>query len=252
MNKSSTVNARIKELREYFRFSQAEFANLLGVGQTMVSKYESRATPDIETLRKMVSSVGLKPAGRYINWLISGENIFEKTGELATLAEMITFNTRAETESQPPHSSAEKSLSLEREEFVYVPQFNVSAAAGGGSHVEKEEIIDCLAFRKSWFHKMGLHEGSAAIISIVGDSMEPQLRPNDLVLLNTNQGGFVGDGIYAVQWGGELYVKRLQRIAGGALRMVSENTSYEPVIIPQSEMDTVKVIGRVVWVGRQI
>lgn len=241
------LGSRLRELRSMTGLTQAELGVKIGVSLHMISRYErGDVEPTIPTLHRIVAALK-PPPERGFAWLVSGEQ-----RDFAQTSSGYVREMGAEYAAIRADSSNAEGVVQGKEDFVFVPLFNVSAAAGGGSIVGKEEVVDYLAFRKSWFLKMGLHEGSAAIISIVGDSMEPQLRPNDLVLLNTNEGGFSGDGIYAVQWGGELYVKRLQRISGGALRMVSENTAYEPVIIPQSEMESVKVIGRVVWVGRQV
>ncbi|MBX4189699.1 helix-turn-helix domain-containing protein [Candidatus Parcubacteria bacterium] len=50
-----TFGEKIKEMRESLRYSQQEFAGLLGISQTIVSQYElGRKNPSLPVLRKIV------------------------------------------------------------------------------------------------------------------------------------------------------------------------------------------------------
>jgi phage repressor protein C with HTH and peptisase S24 domain len=45
-------------------------------------------------------------------------------------------------------------------------------------------------------------------------------------------------------------VKRVERLPG-TLVLRSDNTDYSPIHLSGDELDTVRVIGRVLWVGRE-
>jgi phage repressor protein C with HTH and peptisase S24 domain len=57
----------------------------------------------------------------------------------------------------------------------------------------------------------------------------------------------VQDGkVYALWYDGGERVKRLFRLPGGGLRIVSDNTRFPTVEVQPSEIEHVRVIGRVV------
>ena len=59
------------------------------------------------------------------------------------------------------------------------------------------------------------------------------------------------DGIYVIRTDGGLQVKRLQvEVAAGKLTILSDNKQYEPQRNVRPE--DVAVVGRVIWLGRQI
>jgi phage repressor protein C with HTH and peptisase S24 domain len=82
--------------------------------------------------------------------------------------------------------------------------------------------------------------------------MEPTLRQGDKVLVDfgqTRPGR--KDGIYVLRSDDGLQVKRIQtNLASRTLSILSDNPLYEPLRDIQADMIT--VIGRVIWLGRQV
>ena len=63
------IGRRIREIRG-FDLTQADFARILGIGQTQLSKYElGQSTPTLEILLKLKAY-----GGRTIDWLVTGED----------------------------------------------------------------------------------------------------------------------------------------------------------------------------------
>ena len=63
----------------------------------------------------------------------------------------------------------------------------------------------------------------------------------------------VYDGkIYFIRKEGQLYAKRLQRLAATQLKIISGNKDYEPIIIDfKKDIDTdFAILGEVRWAGR--
>lgn len=77
-----------------------------------------------------------------------------------------------------------------------------------------------------------------------GDSMEPTISSGDTVFCDNE--GYQEDGIYAVVYRGNSFVKRLQMVSGG-MKIISDNPAYEP-ILAKSESGELKVIGRAHYV----
>jgi phage repressor protein C with HTH and peptisase S24 domain len=84
------------------------------------------------------------------------------------------------------------------------------------------------------------------------DSMAPTLNEGDLVLIDTADfREHLRDGIYAIENGNRLFVKRLA-INPVSLRVtvLSDNSAYTSVA--ECEQSEVHIIGRVVWHSRII
>ncbi|RME80561.1 MAG: S24 family peptidase [Zetaproteobacteria bacterium] len=59
----------------------------------------------------------------------------------------------------------------------------------------------------------------------------------------------VRDSVYALRLDDDLVVKRVQRLGGGRLRLVSEHPAYPPIEVGAGEAE---VLGRVVWSGVRV
>lgn len=132
-------------------------------------------------------------------------------------------------------------------DFIQVPRYNVQASAGGGSLVESEQIVDHLAFRAEWVRNtLGVSPKDLAVVSVIGESMEPYLADGDLILIDTKINRFVGDAIYVLANDGVLQVKRLQLAADGSLMMKSENPCYGDILYREEAMNGLRIIGKLV------
>ena len=90
------------------------------------------------------------------------------------------------------------------------------------------------------------------VIEVVGDSMEPALRPGDRVLVNTGDRLPSPPGIFVLWDGIGIVLKRLENIHGATpatFRIMSENPQHRTY---ELSADTADVIGRVVWMARRI
>lgn len=142
---------------------------------------------------------------------------------------------------------------VDLEEFVFVPRFNLKAAAGHGSATEGEKPVFSMAFRKYWIeHYLRADPRDLSVISVKGDSMEGVLNDRDVILVNSADNE-PGTGLYVLRLDGDLIVKRVQRIPGGRLKVLSANEAYEPFEVDLNRpTDDFAIIGRVVWFGRQV
>ncbi len=139
--------------------------------------------------------------------------------------------------------------------YALVPLYDVRAAAGHGAVVEREQIIDWLAFRKDWLWRE-LHAAATDLylIEVDGESMEPTLRPGDVILVDRRSAQLVPrDGVYVMRMDGTLLVKRLQRLPGRQVRVTSDNPAYQPFALSLEQPgDDLAIVGRVVWTGRRM
>jgi len=132
-----------------------------------------------------------------------------------------------------------------------IPVYDVAASAGNGSIVEYEPIADQLAFPRDYLKKLTKSDPrNLAIISVKGDSMEPTLKDDDIVLLDASKTSLHFDGLFVLRFGDALHVKRVTRSAKyGFITILSDNQTYPP---QEHAADDVAVIGKVLWYGRKV
>ncbi|HBC6005480.1 TPA: helix-turn-helix transcriptional regulator, partial [Proteus mirabilis] len=84
------------------------------------------------------------------------------------------------------------------------------------------------------------------IINVDGDSMTPTLNPKDLLFIDTKINQFNGDGIYIFNFEDSTFIKRLQRVKGRKLAVISDNDFYPPFFIDDHEMHEVFFHGKLI------
>ncbi|MEW6595692.1 MAG: S24 family peptidase [Thermodesulfobacteriota bacterium] len=138
-------------------------------------------------------------------------------------------------------------------DYIKIPRYEVAASAGGGAVIHSEQVVDYLSFRAEWVRNtLGVSVRDLALISVIGDSMEPTLSEGDVVLLDMTTKSVLDGSIYALQLNGGLLVKRIQRRLDGSVVVKSDNPRYDTEEVSEDKADRLKIIGRVVWVGRRL
>lgn len=137
--------------------------------------------------------------------------------------------------------------------FILVPHYEIQVSAGHGALVHSEQIVDYLAFKADWVRNtLGVAQKDLALISVKGDSMEPTLSNEDLILVDMRKSRVEDNAIYVLQLEGTLLVKRIQRKLDGTLHVMSDNARYQPEVVGADRASGLHVLGRVVWSGRRM
>lgn len=141
--------------------------------------------------------------------------------------------------------------------YVYLPLYEQSAgAANSGRLVSAEHPVTALAFREDWIrHELRAAPDQLRLIYVEGDSMEPDLRAGDIILVDVSASSPQREGIYVVRMDDALLVKHVQRLPGGVVKLTSRNPIYEPVLLPLPSFEpggAHSIVGRVVWVCRRL
>ena len=187
--------------------------------------------PKSETLKKIKQLKGCS-----IDWLLTGEG-------------------SPFPDSEAPKATATDTLGnpVDIDEFVFVPRYDIQAAAGHGQLVGDEQPIFAMAFRRYWIENYVTRDiKNLSVISVKGDSMEGVLNDGDTILINHGQ-TTPRDGLYVLRLNENLLVKRLQLIPGGIVNVISAKEAYPTFEIDlKNPTDDVAIIGRVEWFGRSI
>ncbi len=133
--------------------------------------------------------------------------------------------------------------------IVWVPRVEARLSAGAGSFETTGRARAVWPFKRSWIQGLGKAD-ALVLIEITGDSMEPNIRSGDTVMIDQSQKDIVAGGIYAVGIDDVIMIKRLEK-RPGQLALISDNGAYDTVLI-DGAAENVRVLGRVVWLGRRI
>jgi phage repressor protein C with HTH and peptisase S24 domain len=146
---------------------------------------------------------------------------------------------------------AERDGSVIVPEYKSAPYVKARLCAGDGSfEVDEESIQDYWMFRADWLNRKG-SASHMILIDIYGNSMEPELKHGDTVMIDTSQRDILAGSISAVGIDDSIMVKRIEKHPG-RLVLRSDNKDYEPIFVGRDEMDSVRIIGKIVWISRDV
>lgn len=141
-----------------------------------------------------------------------------------------------------------ESLESSMEDFCSIPLVAARLSAGTGSLETSKLEISRFAFRRDWIQSKG-NPNKMVLMRITGDSMEPMIRHNDLVLIDQGNTDIIPLGVYAVAFDDSIYIKQLRPQPRKSLELHSVNPEYAPIMVDLGEEspDYFRVIGRAVW-----
>lgn len=126
------------------------------------------------------------------------------------------------------------------EDTISIPYFtDIAASAGGGCVNEDCQELEYLVMPKVFLKD--LNEKYIQAIRIIGDSMEPNIKNNSIIFVDTNDKDKLNNAVYVVNLAGEIYIKRLEFL-GETVLLKSDNIIYNTIPVKNSE---IKIIGKV-------
>ncbi|WP_243544014.1 LexA family transcriptional regulator [Pseudodesulfovibrio tunisiensis] len=199
--------------------NQSQLARELDLGRAAVSLAKRKGTVPPRWILDLSARFGLNPL-----WLETGAGF--PRAEAAT-ADMETTGA----------------------EFMRVPKVRARLSAGGGSFETRGRVEGYYSFRSDWLNMRG-NPANMVLMEVVGNSMEPEIKEGDMVLIDQSRIEVLSGGIYAVGVEDTVMVKRVERLPG-TLVLRSDNTDYSPIHLSGDELCNVRVIGKVLWVSRE-
>ena len=142
----------------------------------------------------------------------------------------------------------DSNIELEPElvDFVPVRRCTLQLSAGITGFAIQYENHDQppIYFRKDWLTGRGIRPESLVAVKVSGQSMEPGLFDGDMVVVHTADHIAVDGEVYAVNFEGELVIKRLKR-DGGEWWLASDNADKSRYPDKRCN-DGVFLVGRVI------
>ena len=179
-----------------------------------------------------------KAAGVSLDWLVHGTETGLANELVAETEDMHTYETLINEQTDYPE-----------DEYDYIPAYDIEVSAGNGSVCLGEATATKhLAFRKQWLKARGLTAKSLAALFTKGDSMTPTIPESAVVVINREHTQPLDGKVYVIRIEDRHYVKRIQWLIGGGLRLISDNKFYDPLDITKADMQAsdIEVCGQVI------
>jgi len=131
--------------------------------------------------------------------------------------------------------------------LVQIPKVKLRLSAGiSGFEIEPESYDgSTTTIPTEWMQRRGFNRDQLLAIRVRGESMEPTLYEDDLVVINTADKKPIDGGVFAINYEGEPVVKRMERDAGDWW-LKSDNPDQRKYSRKICRGDACLIIGRVV------
>lgn len=235
------VGERIKQRRKDLKMSADELATSVGVSRSTIFRYEKgdieKVGPDV--LKKIADKLNVSPAD-LMGWddtpiqefKIPTSPLVQKITEKAVKLTAPRKQKVLDFTENQLREQSNKVISLEEDLFEYKVYEKLSA--GSGFSYFNDGNYDTVFYDKDLDHDFASW--------VFGDSMEPKFQNGEVVLIKET--GFDYDGaVYAVDWDGQTYIKKVYREPDG-LHLVSLNPKYKDKFAPFDEDP--RIIGKIV------
>ena len=235
------VGERIKQRRKDLKMSADELATSVGVSRSTIFRYEKgdieKVGPDV--LKKIADKLNVSPAD-LMGWddtpvqelKIPTSPLVQKITEKAVKLTAPRKQKVLDFTENQLREQSNKVISLEEDLFEYKVYEKLSA--GTGFSYFNDGNYDTVFYDKDLDHDFASW--------VFGDSMEPKYMNGEVVLIKET--GFDYDGaVYAVDWDGQTYIKKVYKEKDG-LRLVSINSKYKDKFAPFEEDP--RIIGKIV------
>lgn len=218
------VGGRIADRLAELGMSQSELARRVGVSQGTIAQLISGRNRSSAYLHKIARALGTTPE------YLGGETDDASVGAVL---------------SPTPQMIAEQ-LGM-----TLIPEIDLHFALGGGSFVDRHVNTTMVPYRTDWLNH--ITRGKPADIFLTkgdGDSMIPTILDGDDIIVNRSEQIIdKQDKIWALGYGDLVSIKRVMRLPNGRYSLNSDNHAVWPVEALEEEL---RVIGRVIWIGRRM
>ena len=252
--------------------SDAELARKLGISPPSVTGAKQRRSIPLTWLKTVAEVYGAS-----LDWLMTGKG---KPQPLMALAKAMERRAAEISEEMPGQADYLRSR-LRQEGFpdwqsvpgrspqpfveeapprvekapqpdvdmIFVPLVEACLSAGSGSLETSADSERRYAFRSDFLHRKG-NPDAMVLMRVSGDSMEPEIKNGDVVLLDQSKQRIMAGRFYAVGFEDAIYIKQIDMLPGKVV-LRSLNITYPPVELDVREdlATQFRVVGQVLWVG---
>ena len=115
---------------------------------------------------------------------------------------------------------------------------------------EKSTTTPPLLFSRELMDELGIDKNHCGIFSVHGEAMKPTLDGRCELLVDFSDNKLADGGIYALQIGSRSLVRRVKLLLRQII-LACDNPEYPDMTIEGEDLNRLKVIGRVRYIGRR-
>lgn len=247
-----SVGSRIKLVRG--AMSQEDFADALGVSKAAIGGYErDKQSPGSAVIVSICEKFGVEP-----RWLLMGDGPMRPSGcEISSSDPGLGAYTKSSplahlaNASVVPRSTTEFVECLDCN-LAMIPMVEARLSAGTGSFENGGVEERRYAFRSEFLSRKG-QISQMVLMRVVGNSMEPEIHHDDVVLIDQSQRTPVPGALFAVGIMDMVYIKMVDALPGRII-LKSSNPEYGPLEVDARGdlVDGIRIIGKAIWLGREL
>jgi phage repressor protein C with HTH and peptisase S24 domain len=135
------------------------------------------------------------------------------------------------------------------DDVVLVPLFDVRQVAGATQLATGGDSAVHIPVGRALLTRLEIEPEAAFLVITDGSIMEDTIRHGEMLIADKSENEARED-IFVIARDGGILIRRLQRQAGGALMLISDNAAYQPELLRRAE--DIRLIGRVKDVIRRL
>jgi putative transcriptional regulator len=235
------IGQKIRFFREERNLTQQELANLAGVSDKTIQRYEKSNDENLTTnvIKKIAKGLNLDIDALTQQGIKLG---VPQPVPLSTIQfkEEVSLNTKILS----PKTSNLKETETDQ---IFIRKLSSSVGAGESVDINGIEIYDTdvlVPFSRMLFKVCPKNTSRIRCMPVEGYSMVPMLYPDSWVIADVTA-KFEGDGLYIINYCDRFMVKLLQKSPDGALDIISVNQQYKSYHIGADDQTEVYIVGKV-------
>ena len=235
------IGQKIRFFREERNLTQQELANLAGVSDKTIQRYEKSNDENLTTnvIKKIAKGLNLDIDALTQQGIKLG---VPQPVPLSTIQfkEEVSLNTKILS----PKTSNLKETETDQ---IFIRKLSSSVGAGESVDINGIEIYDTdvlVPFSRMLFKVCPKNTSRIRCMPVEGYSMVPMLYPDSWVIADVTA-KFEGDGLYIINYCDQFMVKLLQKSPDGALDIISVNQQYKSYHIGANDQTEVYIVGKV-------
>lgn len=236
------IHQKIKAFRLEAGLTQTQFAEKLGITQGLVAHYETQPGEIGKNGKEKKSS---KPELEKLPLIaeILGKNVVDLfDDETQSKSDIVKKELKDNFERYAHLVPEDRQL----KDAVLIPKLQIVAGAGSEGFFDVA-MLNTKGYVPVERHVIGkLNPENLRAIEIVGDSMEPEFYEGDVAIIDmvNHRYDFVKiAGVYVVRSDEAVYIKKVEFMPRGGIRMMSINRSYGDITIAPDE--NFEILGKV-------
>ncbi len=214
-NDIDNFSIRLRKQREKLGIRKHDLAESVGVSLTTIQQYESGQMPRGEFAVRLANVLDCS-----LDWLLAGRSSEQFCNEKVLQG---TINI--------PIIHANSCLERDALDLSYTAQ-------------------DYYIFYSDFLHARG-NPANMVLFRVSGDSMSPNILNNDMVLIDQGQTKPMPGQMYAVSIQDMIYIKLVDAMPNKLL-LSSLNEKYTTIELDITKQNTISILGRVIWLGRDL